>query len=112
MALIPIGGNLVPGTMSDWLNSQDSERMSRYRRYLDFYQGVQWTTRRRRGETRITANYARTLVRKAASYVFPEPVTFSVSPQDNQGATEAACTASELVLNELYRALDLASLDF
>ncbi len=41
--------------------------MNRYREMLDFYSGNQWDRRRRPGETRLTVNYARALVRKTVS---------------------------------------------
>lgn len=103
--------SLVPEG-SDQFAALDAERMARYRQYLDFYHGLQWEGRRRRGETRITANYARTLVRKAASYVFPRAVTFAVPPAVNPAAPEATCVAAALALNELSGELDLPSLDF
>ncbi len=77
MALIPSVGGFIPTSLADWLNGQDVDRMNRYREMLDFYQGSQWDRRRRAGETRLTMNYARSLVRKTVSYVFSEPVSFS-----------------------------------
>ena len=99
-----------PVSLADGLGGENTDRLSRYRRYLAFYNGEQWDRPRRAGETRLTVNYARALVRKAASYVFPEPVTFSVPP--GNGVDEAAAERAEAALNGLSADLDLHSLDF
>lgn len=64
--------------LTGWLENQDTERRNRYSEYLAFYQGEQWTGRRRAGETRLTFNYARILTRKTVSYLMPKPATFNV----------------------------------
>jgi hypothetical protein len=57
---------------------RDRGRFARYQELRDFYAGVQWSGKPRRGETRLVANYARALVRKVVSYALPDPVGFSV----------------------------------
>src|SRR5687767_14257750 len=57
---------------------RDRGRFARYQELRDFYAGVQWAGKSRRGETRMVANYARALVRKVVSYALPDPVGFSV----------------------------------
>lgn len=91
----------------------DRERFGRYAEALEFYQGEQWLGRRRRGETRLTVNYARALLRKVASYVFPEPVTFTVEPQaaSSKPQGEATANLAERALAEVVAANDLAQLD-
>ncbi len=89
-------------SLAQWLKGQDTERLNRYREYLEFYEGRQWDRRRRGNETRLTINYARALVRKVASYVFPEPVTFSVPESE----------AAERALNELAAEQDWHGLDY
>lgn len=89
-------------SLAQWLEGQDTERLNRYRQYLDFYEGQQWDRRRRGNETRLTINYARALVRKVASHVFPEPVVFSV-PESEE---------AERVLNELAAEQDWHGLDY
>jgi hypothetical protein len=91
----------------------DQARLARYAEMLAFYEGAQWVGRRQRGETRLTFNYARTLVRKVASYVFPGPVTFSVTEKGSEGETPSADAANraELALNALVAQLDLAAMD-
>ena len=65
----------------------DHARLARYREYRDFYDGVQWLGRPRRGERRLTINYARALVRKVVSYALPGPVSFTVA--DGVGSRES-----------------------
>lgn len=94
-----------------WLEGRDPERQARYRAYLAFYQGEQWPQRRRAGETRLTVNYARVLVRKVASYLMPRPVSFNVPSSPNAGS-DGQGERAERALAEVYAANDLATLDF
>ncbi len=94
-----------PGMVS----AADRERFARYAEARAFYDGAQWLGRRRRGEIRLTVNYARALVRKIASYVFSAPVTFSV-PAPAPEVAEAASRA-ERALAQAAADLDLARLD-
>jgi hypothetical protein len=91
------------------VSAADRERFARYAEARAFYDGAQWLGRRRRGEIRLTVNYARALVRKVASYVFSAPPTFSVpSPAPElAGAAERA----ERALAQTAGDLDLARLD-
>ncbi len=90
----------------------DNGRFGRYREALAFYEGDQWTERSRRGETRLTVNYARTLLRKVASYLFPAPVGFSVPPLvPGDAVSEAAAHRAELLLADLSGRLGLGQLD-
>ncbi len=89
------------------LSPEDQARFARYAEAIAFHEGDQWTTRRQRGETRLTMNYARSLVRKVASYVFPEPVTFSAPAPGREELGNLA----ERLLAEAIDANDLARLD-
>jgi len=89
------------------LTAADRARLARYAEAVDFYEGAQWSGRPRRGETRLTFNYARSLMRKVASYVFPAPVTFAVPDGDDPAAANRAERALATVLADL----DLAQLD-
>jgi hypothetical protein len=110
MALHPTSGGVVPGNLSDWLNGQDVDRHNRYRSYLDFYEGLQWDRRPRAGESRLTANYARALVRKVGSYVFAEPVIHQVP--DDAGGTHAQRRKAADWLDRISSEQDLHTLDF
>lgn len=114
MHIITPDGSVPPGSSdAAWppglVTPADRERFARYAEARAFYEGAQWAGRRRRGETRLTANYARALVRKIASYVFPAPVTFSVPAPTPDLA--AAAARAELALARVAGDLDLARLD-
>lgn len=106
----------APATPSRWpadgppglASEDDRRRFARYAEALAFYEGDQWLGKRRRGEARLTFNYARTLVRKVAAYVLPSPVTFSVAP----GALSPdVANRAERALAEAIAENDLARLD-
>jgi hypothetical protein len=72
------------------LRDVDLERFARYRENLNFFQGQQeplWPGRRRRA---LVANYARTLVRKTASYLMGNPPAVRVASSLGPDATQAA----------------------
>ncbi|MEJ7838638.1 MAG: phage portal protein [Thermomicrobiales bacterium] len=96
---------------ADTLTSEDRARFNRYRHASDFASGMQWNERQRRGESRLTFNYAQTLLRKSASYVFPAPVSFSISPVSSDAAATSAAAEAEHWLNSVAARLDLAQLD-
>lgn len=96
-------------TLQVWLDGQDVRRMGRYRDLLAFYQGEQWAGRPRGGETRLTFNYARVLVRKTISYLMPRPVTFNAIAGD--GASAAQVSLAESLLRDLYAMADLHTVD-
>jgi hypothetical protein len=108
-----------PGLLTD----DDRLRFARYAEALAFYEGQQWRGKRRPGEQRLTFNYARALVRKVASYIFPAPVTFSVpttvasAVERQQPGAEAhealaqAARRAELALAESLAQNDAARLD-
>jgi hypothetical protein len=89
------------------LTADDRARFARYAEAAAFVDGAQWLGRPRRGETRLTFNYARVVVRKTAAYVYPAPVTFTVPPQGD----DALANAAERALADLVAELDLGRLD-
>jgi hypothetical protein len=56
-----------------------------YRAYLDFYNGYQWEGLPAPNERRLTFNYARVMVNKAASYLMGKGVSFAVDPPAGAG---------------------------
>ena len=91
------------------VSAADEARFAAYAEMRTFFEGDQWAERPRRGDPpRLVFNYARTLVRKTASYVFPGPVGWSVLADG--GATETANRA-ERRLAALRDTLDLTRLD-
>jgi hypothetical protein len=96
------------------LTTADEARIAGYGRALAFYNGQQWPAPQRREESRLTLNYARVLVRKTASYVFPGPVSHAVLPDDDgatTGADAGRANTAERLLAATASALDLARLD-
>jgi hypothetical protein len=89
----------------------DDARVAGYASALAFYRGAQWTEAARRGETRLVLNYARTLIRKTASYVFPGPVSFAARTGTDDPAARTAGNRAEQLLAGLGGDLDLGRLD-
>src|SRR4051812_41622737 len=99
--MLHVGGEWPEGIGT----AEDRGRLARYAEAIAFYEGDQWIGRRQRGETRLTLNYARALLRKVASYVFPEPVAFSVLGEGNDEAASRAeqALAAAIADNDLAR---------
>lgn len=90
------------------LLQQDGNRVAEYTRWRAFARGEQWPADRRTGPPRrMTFNYARALIRKTASYVFPQPATFQLVTRD-RAADELP---AERVLAQLTNELALDALD-
>jgi hypothetical protein len=89
------------------LSANDHARFARYAEALAFVDGAQWLGRPRRGDTRLTVNYARAVVRKTAAYVFPAPVTFTIPARGD----EQIANTAERHLATLCGDLDLNQLD-
>jgi len=94
----------------------DDARITAYGKALAFYNGQQWPDatgqRQRREESRLVFNYARVLIRKTASYVFPGPVAFSVVPaSDDPDADPERANIVERLLAATATELDLTRLD-
>jgi hypothetical protein len=72
--------------MNEVIHSQldrlDTERMSGYKRLLDFYYGIQWVGRERWGERRLTFNYARVFIEKITSCLM-SGISYAVEPVDD-----------------------------
>lgn len=100
------------GVLADPFATREAARRARYAEYLDLYEGRQWLGRPLPTERRLTVNYARVLVRKTVSYLFPEPATFSVSPLRETGSARAKASRAELAVQQVYDANDLAQVDF
>jgi hypothetical protein len=89
----------------------DDARVAAYATALAFFHGDQWTAPPRRGETRLVFNYARALIRKTASYVFPGPVGVSALPLAETPIAHEAASLAERLLTTLAADLDLSRLD-
>ena len=102
-----MGSNEV--TIAAQLAQRDTDRLKTYRRMLDFYHGQHWDERERRGEKRLTFNYARVFIDKVTSYL--------MSGTDLRCRPAAAtdrrkgCQAAETALNRVYDENNLEQLD-
>jgi hypothetical protein len=94
------------------LRRLDEDRMRRYRDNLAFYEGQQWEGRARRGERRLTFNYAKAFCDKITSYLL-NGQSVQVEARDGSSAAgrERARTA-ERALREVESENALAQLDF
>ena len=92
----------------------DARRLAAYRTYLDFYNGWQWEGLPAPNERRLTLNYARIFIHKAASYLMGRGVTFAVEPPHHaQPDTSPRTTAqhAEALLQSSYERNSLALID-
>ena len=93
------------------LNRRDTERLKRYGEVLDFYQGLHWEGRERRGEKRLTFNYAKVFIDKVTSYLM-SGVHFAVEPIEDTDEARARAEKAEAVLYQVYEDNNLGQLDF
>lgn len=94
------------------LPRMDEDRMRRYRDNLAFYEGSQWLGRARRGERRLTFNYAKAFADKVTSYLLTG-LTVQVEARDGDTAAgRERARAAEQALREVESANALAQLDF
>ena len=92
------------------LDDLDHERRARYRENLAFYEGRQWPGRARRGERRLTFNYAKAFVDKVTSYLLNGS---SVQVEGGESAEgRARARAAERALRAMESANGLAQLDY
>src|SRR5690242_11983475 len=92
------------------LSTMDRQRLRDYQLNLDFYAGRQWPVQRRNlRQRRLTFNYARTLVDKAASFLLAG-AGFAIDAESPEDAARAA--RRERVLRAIYEQNDLQALDF
>ncbi len=92
------------------LARRDTERLHSYRQLLDFYHGMQWDNRERRGEKHLTFNYARVFIEKVASYLM-SGVTFAVDPIEDTPEAKAKAQSAETALSRVYEGNNLEQLD-
>jgi hypothetical protein len=94
------------------LPRMDEDRMRCYRDNLDFYEGRQWQGRARRGERRLTLNYAKAFADKITSYLL-NGLAVQVEARDGDTAAgRERARAAERALREVEAANALAQLDF
>ena len=92
------------------LNQRDQERIKNYKYYLDFYHGQQWEGRERRGDKRLTFNYARVFIDKVTSYLM-SGVSFAVDAIVDSPEARTRAQQVESVLRQVYEDNYLEQLD-
>lgn len=92
------------------LQELDHERRRRYRENLAFYEGRHWVGRARRGERRLTLNYARAFVDKVTSYLLNGSSVQVSGGETAEGRARARVAEQALRLAE--SANGLAQLDY
>ncbi|HEX9990028.1 MAG TPA: phage portal protein [Chloroflexia bacterium] len=94
------------------LSHEDAQRVAAYKLYLDFYNGYQWDGLPAPNEKRLTFNYARVFVHKAASYLMGKGVSFAVAPPDGSGEEgKRVAQHAEALLQACYERNSLALVD-
>ncbi len=97
---------------SQVLPQADSVRVAMYRAYLDFYNGYQWEGLPAPNEKRLTFNYARVFVNKAASYLMGKGVSFAVeAPFGSGDEGKRVAQHAEALLQACYERNSLALVD-
>jgi hypothetical protein len=94
------------------LERTDEERLRCYRDNLAFYNGSQWPGRARRGERRLTFNYAKALVDKVTSYLLNGQTVQLEAPDGDSEAGRVRVRTAEQALRAVESANALAQLDF
>jgi len=89
---------------------RDIDRIRRYKELLDFYQGKHWEGRDRRGEKRLTFNYAKVFVDKITSYLM-SGVNFAVDAVEDSDEARSKAQRAEAALYQVYEDNNLEQLD-
>ncbi len=92
------------------LNRLDIDRLRGYKELLDFYHGRQWEGRERRGEKRLTFNYARVFIDKVTSYLM-SGINFSVEAVGDSEEDKTKAQRAEAALHQVYADNNLEQLD-
>jgi len=93
------------------LNRRDLDRVKGYKELLDFYHGIHWEGRERRGEKRLTFNYAKVFIDKVTSYLM-SGVKFAVDSVEDSAEARSNAQKAEAALYQVYEDNNLGQLDF
>jgi len=100
---------MVEGFIPAQLAHRDLDRLMGYRELLDFYHSRHWEGYARRGEKRLTFNYAKVVIDKVASYLM-SGINFAVDAVED--SDEARARKAEQALYRVYEDNNLEQLDF
>jgi hypothetical protein len=93
MPLVPTSALNVYDQPKPAESLHSAERLTRYRDYRDFYDGMQWYGPMKQGDLRLVFNYARVFVNKCASYLLSKGVGFDARSLDDAGIAEEGAEA-------------------
>ena len=93
------------------LNNRDIDRLKGYKELLEFYHGQHWEGYARRGEKRLTFNYAKVVIDKITSYLMGG-ITFTVEPAQESDEARIRAQRAEQALYQVYEDNNLEQLDF
>ena len=99
------------GFIPTQLAHHDTDRLKRYKELLDFYYGRHWEGYAKRGEKRLTFNYAKVVIDKATSYLM-SGINFAVDAVEDSDEARARARRAESALYQVYEANNLEQLDF
>jgi len=97
-------------TTINQLAHKDINRIKKYKELLDFYQGRHWEGRERRGEKRLTFNYAKVFVDKVTSYLM-SGINFAVDATEDSDEARSRAQRAESALYQVYESNNLEQLD-
>ena len=97
-------------SIPEQLKNRDLDRIRNYEKLLNFYHGQQWDSRERRGEKRLTFNYAKVFVDKVTAYLMSE-LTLAVDPVEDSDEARIKAQNAETVLYHVYESNNLEQLD-
>lgn len=92
------------------LNRLDVDRIKGYKQMLDFYHGWHWEGRERRGERRLTFNYAKVFVDKITSYLM-SGMSFAIDATEDSAEAKTRAQKAEAALYRVYEDNSLEQLD-
>ena len=93
------------------LNHRDLDRVRGYKELLDFYHGRHWEGYARRGEKRLTFNYAKVIIDKVTSYLI-SGINFAVDAIEASDEAGGRAQSAEQALYQVYEDNNLEQLDF
>ncbi len=89
----------------------DVDRLRGYKELLEFYHGRQWEGYAKRGEKRLTFNYAKVVIDKVTSYLM-SGINLVVDAVEDSDEARANARRAEAALHRVYEDNSLEQLDF
>ena len=102
-----MNGGFIPTQLAH----RDLDRLKKYKELLDFYHGRHWEGYAKRGEKRLTFNYAKVVIDKVTSYLM-SGINFGVDAVEDSDEARARAQRAESALYQVYQDNNLEQLDF